>query len=321
MSQSLFVSRELPGDALEALPDHVAADVWEGRGAPPREALIARAQRADGLLCMLTDRIDPELLDACPGLKVVSSMSVGLDHVDVDACTQRGLPVGNTPGVLTETTAELTLALMLAVSRRLVESDRFLRAGAWKRWEPDLLLGTDLAGATLGIIGMGAIGRAVAERARAFGMQVVAWSRTRRELPGIRWLSLEELLETSDVVSVHVALNEATRNLLDAGRIGLLPRHAILINTARGGIVDESALCERLRGGNLAGAGLDVFETEPLPADSPLRELENAVLVPHIGSATRRTRARMAGLAVANAVAGLEGRELPHCANPETQTG
>jgi glyoxylate reductase len=313
----VFVTRSLPGDGLARLAADVNLEVWPGPGAPPHEALLAAVARAEGLLCLLTDRVDAALFAAAPRLRVVSSVSVGLDHVDLAAATARGIPVGHTPGVLTETTAELTFALLLAAARRVVEADCFVRAGRWHEWAPDLLLGRDLSGSTLGVIGLGAIGRAVATRARAFGMTVLGWSRSQGKVPGVERVALDALLSRSDFVTVHVALTPETRGLIGAHEIARMPRGAVLVNTSRGGIVDEDALAAALARGQLAAAALDVFASEPLPAASPLLAAPNLVLAPHIGSATVRTRARMADLAIANLLAGLAGKPMPHCANPE----
>lgn len=314
----VFVTRRLPGGALERLADRVDAEVWPGAGAPSPEDLRRAVSGIDGLLCLLTDRIDAGLLDACPGLRVLSSCSVGVDHIDLAAASARGIPVGHTPGVLAETTADLSFALMLAAARRIVEADRFVRAGGWTwehRWDPDLLLGRDLHGAVLGVVGLGAIGRAVARRGRGFGMRVLGWSRTPREVHGVEPVELGALLEGSDFVTVHVSLTPATRNLIDARALERLRPGAVLVNAARGGIVDEVALVEALRSGRLAAAALDVFASEPLDPSSPLLDAPNLVLTPHIGSASVATRQRMADLAVENLLAGLEGRPLPHCAN------
>ena len=313
----VFATRALPGDAFRRLPERVTLRVWPGPGAPAADALREGAREAEGLLCLLTDRVDGALLESCPRLRVVSSCSVGLDHVDLAAAAARGIPVGHTPGVLTETTADLAFALLLAAARRIPEADRFARDGSWtpaRSWEPELLLGRDVHGATLGIVGLGAIGRAVARRAAGFGMRVLGWARSGRGVSGVTLVSLEELLRESDFVSVHVALTDETRGLLGAAALGAVKRGAILINTTRGGVVDERALVGALRDGRLAAAGLDVFEREPLPPESPLRALPNVVLTPHIGSASVATRARMAALAVENLLAGLEGRPLPHAA-------
>jgi glyoxylate reductase len=313
----VFATRALPGEAFRTLAERVTLRVWPGPGPPPPDALRAEARDAEGLLCLLTDRVDRALLAACPRLRVVSSCSVGLDHVDLTAAAERGVPVGHTPGVLTETTADLAFALLLAAARRVCEADRFVREGGWtpeRRWEPDLLLGRDVHGATLGVVGLGAIGRAVARRAAGFGMRVLGWSRTPREVPGVTGASLETLLSESDFVSLHVALAAETRGLLDAAAIARMKPGAILVNTTRGGVLDEDALVRALRDGPLAAAALDVFEREPLPTSSPLLALPNVVLTPHIGSASIATRTRMAELAVANLLAGLEGRPLPHAA-------
>ena len=316
----VYATRSLPGGALERVAARADLEVWPDAGGPPRAELARGLAGAEGLLCLLTERIDAELIAAAPRLRVISSCSVGVDHVDLAAATARGIRVGHTPGVLTETTADLAFALMLAAARRVGEAERFLRAGRWRpelRWEPDLLAGRDLHGAVLGVVGVGAIGRAVARRARGFGMQVLGFSRTRDPDADLTWTTLEDLLARADFVSLHVPLTDETRHLIDAAALARMKPDAVLVNTARGGIVDESALVAALRDGRLGAVGLDVFETEPLPAASPLLELPNAVLTPHIGSASRATRIRMAELAVENLLAGLDGRRLPHCANPD----
>ena len=317
----VFATRRLPGSGLAALRDECDLEVWPESGAPPRDVLLAAAARSDGLLCLLSDRIDAALLDGAPRLRVLSSCSVGLDHVDLVAATARGIPVGHTPGVLTDTTAELAIGLLLAVARRVVEADRFVREGRWREWSPDLMLGRDLSGATLGVIGLGAIGRAVAQRAEALGMHVLGWNRTPREVAGLEPVSLPELLARSDFVSVHVALTPETRGLLGEAALARMRPGAVLVNVARGGIVDEAALAAALQSGRLAGAALDVFAHEPLPEASPLLTAPNLVLTPHIGSASVRTRTRMADLAVANLRAGLRGEPMPHCANPGVYEG
>jgi glyoxylate reductase len=274
---------------------------------------------ADGLVCIWTDRIDVEVLDRAPKLAVISQMAVGVDNIDLSAATDRGIPVGNTPGVLVETTADLTWALILGVARRITESERYLRSGQWRpeTWGLDLLTGRDIFGKTLGIVGMGRIGMAVARRAKGFEMEVVYSSRSPKHVPGARRVGLEELLEASDVVSIHCALTSETRGLVGLRELALMKPDAYLINTARGGIVNESALVEALREKRIAGAALDVYETEPLDPGSPLLGFENVLLVPHIGSASVETRARMADLAVDNLLAGLRGERLLHCANHE----
>lgn len=318
-TRRVFVTRSLPERALADLARDVDLDVWSERRAPTPAELTLRASTSDGLVCLLTDRIDAELLAACPRLRAVSSVSVGVDHVDLAAATARGIPIGHTPGVLTETTADLAFALLLDAARRVSEGDRFVRAGSWvpeRVWEPDMLLGRDVHGATLGLVGMGAIGQAMARRAAGFGMRILAWSRREREVPGVEWTSLDALLAESDFLSVHVALTAETRGLLGPAAIARMKPGAVLVNTARGGIVDESALAAALREGRLAGAGLDVFAREPLDPASPLLALPNVVLTPHIGSASEATRAKMVTLAVRNLAAALAGERMPHCANP-----
>lgn len=310
----------LVGDALAGLAEVAEIDLWAGEGPPSPEVLRERTAACEGLLCSLTDRVDAALVAAAPRLRAVSSVSVGVDHVDLAALRARKIALGHTPGVLVETTADLAFALLLATARRVVEADRFVRAGGWtpaRRWELDLMIGRDVHGATLGIVGLGATGQAVARRALGFGMRVLGWSRSGREVPGVTGVELPALLAASDYVSVHVALTPETRGLLDAAALARMKPGAILINTARGGIVDEDALAAALRAGRLAGAGLDVFAEEPVPQDSPLLALPNVVALPHIGSASLATRARMCALAVDNMVAALQGRRMPHCVNPE----
>jgi glyoxylate reductase len=316
----VFATRALPGGALERLAAEADLQVWPGPAPPDPQALRRACREAKGLVCLLSDDIDAALLEACPHLQAVSSCSVGVDHVDLVAATARGIPVGHTPGVLTETTAELAFALLLAAARRVAEGDRFVRAGRWRAeagWDPELLLGRDLLGETLGIVGLGATGRAMARRALGFGMHVLGWSRSAREVPGVERVALAELLRRSPFVSVHLALTPETRGLLGHEALALLPRGAVLVNTARGGIVDEDALAEALGRGHLHAAGLDVYAREPLPESSPLRALSNVVLLPHIGSASLATRARMAERAVRNLRAALAGQPMPYCANPE----
>ncbi len=309
----VWCTRALPGAALERLaaePD-VELSIWPGPGPPSREEFLARAADLDGLLCTLVDRIDAEWWARAKRIRVVSSYSVGLDHVDLAAAAERVVPIGHTPDVLVETTADLAFALLLCAGRRVAEGDRIVRDGGWGTWEPDLMLGRDLHGATLGIIGLGAIGQAVARRARGFGMQLLGWTRSGRAVDGVESVSFERLLARSDFVSLHVALSEETRGLLDRAALARMKPGAILVNTARGGLVDEHALADALDSGHLAGAGLDVFAEEPLPQDHRLVRTRGLTLVPHIGSASVETRSRMADLAVDNLLAGLRGEPLP----------
>lgn len=319
MSKRVFVTHQLPGDRIHDLAGNCDLNVWMGPGLLSAPGLREELADCEGLICLLTDRVDAQLVEAMPKLEFVSSMSVGVDHVDVAALSERGIPLGHTPGVLVNTTADLTFALLLAAARRLGEADRFVRQGNWtaeNAWSPDFFTGKDISGATLGIVGLGEIGQAVARRAAGFGMEVLAWNRTPRDVPGVESVSLEELLLRSDFVSVHVALTEGTRNLMNADRIGLMKPGSVLVNTARGGIVDEAALADALGSGHVYAAGIDVFEREPVPADNPLLSYSNVVVAPHIGSATTLTRAKMADLAVENALAALHGQPMPNCVNP-----
>jgi glyoxylate reductase len=301
----VFVTRQLPFPALDRLRDEHDVDVWPEAGPPPPEALRERAADAAGLLTMLTDRVDAELLDAAPRLRAIANLAVGTDNIDLDAAAERGIPVGNTPDVLTDATADLAIALLLALTRRLPEGQARVREGRWGTWQPAEDLGNDLAGATLGIVGWGRIGQAVAKRAEAFGMRVIHSSRS-------SGVPLGELLASSDAVSLHTPLSPDTQHLIDAAALAAMKPTAHLINTARGGVVDQAALREALRAGTIAGAALDVTDPEPLPADDPLLEAPNLIVVPHIGSATAGTRARMAAMAVENLLAALAGRPMPH---------
>lgn len=319
----VFATRALPGRALADLAREVDLVVWPERSAPSPRDLRRGAESAEGLLCLLTDRVDAQLLRACSRLRVISSCSVGVDHVDLAAATARGIPVGHTPGVLTETTADLSFALLLAAARRIPEAERFVREGSWtsqRGWQPDLLLGRDLHGATLGILGLGPIGRAVARRALGFGMRVLGWTRSGRPVPGVEPAPRDRLLAEADFVSLHLALTADTRHLLGPAELAAMKPGSILVNTSRGGIVDEAALVGALREGPLAAAALDVFAEEPLPGDSALLSLPNLVVTPHIGSASVATRTRMAVLCAENLRAGLQGTRLPHCANAEVYT-
>jgi glyoxylate reductase len=305
-----FVARRLPGGALERLGREHDVEVWPESTPPPRDVLLARAPHSDGLLAMLTDAVDAELLDAAPSLRAISNYAVGVDNVDVAAATARGIPVGNTPGVLTESTADLALTLMLGVARRIVDGDGYVRRGEWRTWDPGLLLGRDLHGATVGIVGFGRIGRAVARRCQGFGCEVVHTSRG-------GGVSLGQLLERSDFVTLHAPLTPETRGLVDAAALRRMRPTAYLINTARGPLVDTDALARALHAGEIAGAALDVTDPEPLPGDHPLLDAPGLVVVPHIGSATHATREKMAEMAVDNLLAGLAGERMPNCANPE----
>ena len=317
----VFVCRELTGDDIERLREVADVTVWPESRPPTRDELLDQARDADGLITMVTERVDDDLLDRCPSVRVVANVAVGYDNFDVPAITRRGVAAGNTPGVLTDATADIAFALLLATTRRVVEARDALLAGAWRQWEPEFMLGTELAGSTLGILGMGRIGQAMARRALAFSMRVIATSRTHYPIEGVSYVELPTLLADSDVVSLHVALSEETRRLIGERELSQMKSSAILINTARGAVVDQAALAHALNSGTIGGAGLDVFEIEPVPLDDPIVSARNCVVLPHIGSATRRTRAAMASLAIDNVIAGLRGERLPACVNPEIYDG
>ena len=306
----VFVTRRLPGDALDRLTAAHDVEVWADRLPPPRAELLRRAPDLDGLLSLLTDPVDAELIDAAPSLRAISNYAVGVDNVDVEAATARGIPVGNTPDVLTESTADLALALMLGIARRLAEGEVFVRAGEWATWEPGLMLGRDLHGATVGIVGYGRIGQAVGRRLEGFGCELLTTS-------GSGGVPLGELLERSDFVTLHCPLTPRTRGLIGPEALRRMKPTAYLVNTARGPVVDTQALASALREGELAGAALDVTDPEPLPGDHPLLDAPNLLVVPHIASATHATRGRMADIAVDNLLAGLAAEPMPHSVNAE----
>jgi glyoxylate reductase len=304
------VTRALPGGALDRLRADHDVEVWGSRLPPPARELREHAATCDALLTLLTDDVDAELIAAGENLAAIANYAVGVDNVDVAAATDRGIPVGNTPDVLTETTADLTLALMLAVGRRLVEGHELVRGGDWLTWEPSLLLGRDLHGATVGLVGLGRIGRAVARRLKAFGAEVVHSSRS-------GGVPLAGLLERSDFVSLHCPLTADTEKLIGEPELRSMKETAYLVNTARGPIVDTQALKRALEQGWIAGAALDVTDPEPLPAQHPLLQAPNLLVLPHVGSATHRTREAMADMGVDNLLAALAGERMPHCVNPE----
>ena len=304
---------------LQAIAD---VEIWRESESPSYEILREKVRQIDALICLLTDRIDQDLIAQAPFLKVISQVAVGYDNIDLTAATTRRIPVGNTPGVLTEATADLTWALLLAAARRVVEGDRFSRSGQWKNWELDLLLGPSVTGATLGIVGMGRIGKAVAQRGKGFDMRILYTSRNpcsaeeERRL-GATQVPLAVLLQESDFISLHLPLSDETYHFLGKQEFAKMKPSAMVINKARGGIIDPDALYQALKHRQIAGAAIDVAEPEPIPLDSPLLTLDNLIITPHIGSASRQTRQKMAEMAIANLIAGLKGEVLPYCANRE----
>jgi len=321
MKPTILVSGHLTDDILSLLAQE--CDVRANREDRPmgRADLLEAVAGADGFLSMITDAVDAELMDAAPRLRVVSNMAVGYNNIDVAAATARGIVVTNTPGILTEATAELAFALILAAARRVVDLDRRTRAGEWTCWAPLLFLSREVSGKTLGVVGLGRIGRAVARRARAFGMRVLYHSRSRLEAEeerdlGVEYAEKDELLATADFVSLHVPLSAETRHLIGRRELGLMKPTAYLINTSRGPVVDEAALVEALKARRIEGAGLDVYENEPMLAPG-LAALDNAVLLPHVGSATVETRTKMARMAAENLLSALRGERPAHVVNPE----
>ena len=317
----VYVTRQLPGDALDRLREQAQVDIWGDDLPPPRDELLAALAEAEGLICLLTDNIDAGLLQEAPNLRAISTMAVGYDHIDIEAATANGVLVTHTPGVLTETTADFAFALLLSAARRLPEGERAVREGRWSSWSPSFLLGRDVHGATLGIVGLGEIGLAVARRARGFDMRVLYHSRTRKpaaeEELGCVYVGFDELLDESDFVSVHLPLTPETRHLFGDAAFERMKTTAIFVNTARGAVVDEAALMRALESQAIAGAAVDVAEVEPLPRHDPLLRLPNLLATPHIASASVATRSRMAEMAVENLLSTLAGETPAHCVNPQ----
>ena len=319
----VFVTRIIPDQGLRLVEEFCEIDLWTDELPPPHEVLLQRVRGMDGLLSLLTDRIDGAVMDAAgPQLKVISNHAVGYDNVDVPAATARGIPVGNTPGILTETTADFAFALLMAAARRVVEGADYVRAGKWHTWGPMLFLGHDVHGATLGLVGLGRIGQAMARRAAGFGMRILAYdpyaTPGQTEAAGAEpYPSLPALLAEADFVSLHVPLTDDTRHLINATALAAMKPSAVLINTSRGPVVDANALYDALAAGQIAYAALDVTDPEPLPADHKLLALPNCLVVPHIASASWATRTKMAAMAAHNLLAGLRGDRLPNCVNPE----
>jgi glyoxylate reductase len=347
----VFVTRPVADVALRRLAETARVDLWDDDAPPPHDELVVHLRDCDAVLSMVSDRLDAATIVAAPRLLAISNLAVGVDNIDLVAATQAGVAVGHTPGVLTETTADLAFALMLSAARRVAEGDRFVRAGRWRMWTPRLMLGRDVWGATLGVIGWGAIGQAVARRAAGFGMRVLYAAHSSSNnpataapakskppaaaqkptaadcaiaisaAPAAECVDLARLLAESDFISLNVPLRAQTRHLIGVRELSAMKRGAILVNTARGAIVDQLALIEALRSGHLGGAGLDVTETEPIAANDPLLKLPNVVITPHIGSASHATRHRMAELAVDNILDVFAGRLPRRCANPAVKLG
>ena len=318
---SVFVTRRIPEKGLEMIRDVCEVDLWAGELPPGRDELLKHVKGMDGLLSLLTDKVDGELMDAAgEQLKVISNLAVGFDNIDVPAATARGIPVGNTPDVLTDATADFAFTLLLAAGRRLLEGDRYIKAGKWKTWDPLALLGVEIKGATLGLVGFGRIGKAMARRAAGFDMRVIYYDLSEK-IPdsGIEatHVDFDTLLEESDFISLHVPLTTDTRHLIGAEALSKMKTEAVLINTARGPIVDPDALYEALKQRRIFAAALDVTEPEPLPLEHPLYTLDNLIIAPHIASASRATRDKMAMMAAQNLIAGLKGERLPNCVNPQ----
>lgn len=319
----VFVTRIIPEGGLDLIRQACDAEIWPEPLPPSRETLLDSVQGVEGLLSLLTDPVDAEVMDAAgSNLKVISNYAVGYDNVDLAEATTRGIPIGHTPGVLTETTADMAFALLMAAARRIVEGADYVRAGKWRTWGPTLLLGHDIHNATLGIVGMGRIGQAVTRRAAGFGMRIVYYDPycdpDKAPFLGVAVrCELEELLAEADFVSLHVPLTEDTHHMINAQTLDHMKPTAVLVNTARGPIVDTDALYQALKDERIAYAALDVTDPEPLPADHKLLTLPNCLVVPHIASASWATRTRMAEMAAENLLAGLRHERLPHCANPQ----
>jgi glyoxylate reductase len=321
----IFVTRLIPEKGLEMVRQEAEVEVWQDPLPPPYPTLLRKAKGMDALLCLLTDKIDENLMDAIgPRLKVISQMAVGFDNIDIAAATARGIPVGNTPGVLTDTTADFAWALLMAAARRVAQGDRFTRAGKWNTWGPIDFLGPDVTSGTLGIVGFGRIGQGLAKRAQGFDMRILYFDRRRQpefeQKYNAQFVDLNTLLAESDFVSLHTILSQETYHLIDDARLKKMKPTAILINTARGPVVDSMALYRALSSGTIACAALDVTEPEPIKPGHPLLTLDNILITPHIASASYRTRNRMATMAAENLIAGLKGELLPNCVNPQVYT-
>lgn len=317
----IFVTRRIPEKGFELVNEFCAVDLWSGDMPPSREEILQRVRGVDGILSLLTDKIDDEVMNAAGSqLKVISNFAVGFDNIDVGAATARKIPVGNTPDVLTDATADFAFTLMMSAGRRILEGDRYVRGGKWKTWQPMLLLGVEMKGATLGLVGFGRIGKAMARRAVGFDMRVIYYdpleTKPSPEIHATR-VDFETLLEESDFVSLHTPLTADTHHLINADALGMMKQNAVLVNTSRGPVVDLDALYHALKEKRIFAAGLDVTEPEPLPLDHPLFTLDNILIMPHIASASKAARDKMSWIAAKNLIAGLKGEHLPNCVNPQ----
>lgn len=318
----VYVTRILPERGLKIIREHFDTEVWSEYAPPPKEVIIEKAANVDALVSLLSDKIDAEVFNAAPKLKIVSQLAVGFDNIDLKEATKRGIYVTNTPEVLTDTTADFAWALLMAIARRIVEADKYVRTGKWKvGWHPEMLQGRDVYGATMGIVGAGRIGYEIARRAKGFKMKILFYdviSRPEMEKDfDAKKVDLDTLLQEADFVSVHVPLMKETFHLINEDRLKLMKKTAYLINNSRGPVVDEKALYKALKEGWIAGAGLDVFEQEPTLPDNPLLKMDNVVVAPHISSASYETRSRMAEMVAENLLAFFEKRKPPNLVNPE----
>jgi glyoxylate reductase len=314
----VFITRRIPDAGLNLIYEECEVDLWDQDLPPSKEELLQHVPGVDGILSLLSDPIDVGVIQAAGDkLRVISNYAVGYNNIDIQEATRRNISVGNTPGVLTEATADFAFALMMSAGRRVVEAEKHVRAGKWKTWSPSTLLGVDFAGATLGIIGFGRIGKAMARRATGFGMRILIYDPTTQPMAGIIKVDLDTLYRESDFISIHTPLTPETKHLINADAFGKMKPNAVLVNTARGEIVDQAALYDALKNHRIFAAGIDVSDPEPLPMDSPLLELDNLIVCPHIASASTSTRENMALIAAGNLLAGLRGERLPFSVNPE----
>ena len=314
----VFITRRIPDPGLNLIYEECDVDLWEHDLPPSKEELLQHVPGVDGILSLLSDPIDAEVIQSAgENLKVISNYAVGYNNIDVQAATERKIAVGNTPGVLTDATADFAFALMMSAGRRVVEAEKHVREGKWKTWGPSTLLGVDFAGATLGIIGFGRIGKAMARRATGFGMRILIYDPTAQTYAGVIKVDFDTLLRESDFISLHTPLTPETRHMINADAFAKMKSNTILVNTARGEIVDQNALYDALKNHKIFAAGIDVTYPEPLPLDHPLMTLDNLIICPHIASASTTSRENMALIAARNLLAGLRGERLPFSVNPE----